>query len=97
MKRRKRDLHKLTSSSSMNSRIEEEEEEEASRERGSAVEYYANEIRLFFIHLYNKSSEAGEEEQPVKGIQFLRTTKVLEETVISRVLNKSQLLRQQMQ
>jgi len=66
MKRRKRDLHKLTSSSSMNSRIEEEEE--ASRERGSAVEYYANEIRLFFIHLYNKSSEAGEEEQPVKGI-----------------------------
>jgi hypothetical protein len=69
MKRRKRDLHKLTSSSSMNSRIEEEEEEEEpSRERGSAVEYYANEIRLFFIHLYNKSSEAGEEEQPVKGI-----------------------------
>jgi hypothetical protein len=68
MKRRKRDLHKLTSSSSMNSRIEEEEEEESSRERGSAVEYYANEIRLFFIHLYNKSSEAGEEEQPVKGI-----------------------------
>jgi hypothetical protein len=69
MKRRKRDLHKLTSSSSMNSRIEEEEEEEEpSRERGSAVEYYANEIRLFFIHLSNKSSEAGEEEQPVKGI-----------------------------
>jgi len=68
MKRRKRDLHKLTSSSSMNSRIEEEEEEEPSRERGSAVEYYANEIRLFFIHLSNKSSEAGEEEQPVKCI-----------------------------
>lgn len=68
MKRRKRDLHKLTSSSSVDSRIDDEEEEEPSRERGRGVEYYANEIRLFFIHLYNKSSEAGEEEQPGKGI-----------------------------